>query len=184
MKIIPTELPGLCVVEPTVHGDERGFFFEAYQSRKFAELGLPTEFVQDNCSRSAKGILRGLHYQVVQPQDKLVWVNQGEIYDAVVDLREKSPTFGCWYGVILSAQNFRRLFVPKGFAHGFLVLSESADVSYKVTDYWCPAGERCLRWDDPAVGIAWPLMDGVKPQLNSRDAGAPCLAEAETYPHL
>lgn len=182
MKVLPTDLPGVCILEPTVHGDARGFFYEGYQARQFASQGLPTEYVQDNFSRSLRGTLRGLHYQVVQPQDKLVWVNQGEVFDVAVDLREGSPTFGRWTGVLLSSENFRRLFVPKGFAHGFLVTSASADVCYKVTDFWCPEGERCLRWDDPAVGIEWPLTPGEAPRLNSRDADAALLADADLFP--
>lgn len=177
MKFIPTDLPGVLICEPTVFGDERGWFYESWNAQRFAAAGLPTVFVQDNHSRSARGILRGLHYQVRNTQDKLVRCTFGVIFDVAVDVRRGSPTFGKWVGVELSERNKRQLWVPKGFAHGFLTVSDLAEVQYKVTDYWSKDAERGLRWDDPAVGIAWPDV-GVTPQLNQRDATFPALAAA------
>jgi dTDP-4-dehydrorhamnose 3,5-epimerase len=177
MKFIPTDLPGVLICEPTVFGDERGWFYESWNAQRFAAAGLPTVFVQDNHSRSARGILRGLHYQVRNTQDKLVRCTFGVIFDVAVDVRRGSPTFGKWVGVELSERNKRQLWVPKGFAHGFLTVSDLAEVQYKVTDYWSKDAERGLRWDDPGVGIAWPEV-GVKPQLNQRDATFPVLAAA------
>lgn len=156
-------------------GDERGWFSESWNARAFAEAGLPIHFVQDNHSRSVRGILRGLHYQVRQTQDKLVRCTVGAVFDVAVDVRRGSPTFGRWAGVELSAANKRQLWVPKGYAHGFLTLSEVAEVQYKVTDYWAKDHERGIRWDDPALGIAWPDL-GTPPSLNARDAGFPRLA--------
>lgn len=175
MKRIDTELSGLCVLEPAVFGDERGWFMESYNTRTLAGLGISFACVQDNRSMSRRGILRGLHYQVRQPQDKLVCCLAGAIFDVAVDIRRGSPTFGRWFGTELSAANRRQLHVPKGFAHGFLTLSETAEVLYKVTDYWAKEHERGIRWDDPAIGIAWPQL-GQAPQLNARDAGMPLLA--------
>lgn len=175
MKLTPTALPGVQIVEPAVFGDARGWFFESWNARAFAAAGLPTAFVQDNHSRSTRGILRGLHYQVRQSQDKLVRCTVGAVFDVAVDMRRGSPTFGRWTGVELSAENKRQLWVPQGFAHGFLTLSEVAEVQYKVTDYWAKEHERGLRWDDPGVAIAWPDV-GVAPSLNARDAGFPLLA--------
>lgn len=164
-----TELADCLLLEPRVFGDERGFFLESWNERVFAEIGLDVHFVQDNHSRSRRGILRGLHYQVRQPQGKLVWVVTGEVFDVAVDLRRDSPTFGRWQGFRLSAGNKRRLWVPPGFAHGFLVLSDFADFCYKCTDYYAPAHERTLRWDDPALAINWPL-DGGRPSVSDKDA--------------
>lgn len=175
LAVTPTRLPEVMVLAPKVFGDERGFFMESFNARAFAEAtGVQTSFVQDNHSRSARGVLRGLHYQIEQPQGKLVRVVQGEVFDVAVDLRKSSPRFGQWAGVRLSAENRQQLWVPPGFAHGFVVLSESADFLYKTTDYYAPAHERCLRWDDPHVGIAWPLDElGQPPQLSGKDmAGA------------
>lgn len=176
MKATPTALPEVLLLEPQVFGDERGFFFESHNEREFERLGISARFVQDNHSRSARGVLRGLHYQLRNTQDKLVRCIAGEIFDVAVDLRRSSPRFGRWVGVSLSAASKAMLWVPKGFAHGFVVVSESAEVVYKVTDYWNKEAERGLRWNDPGVGIAWPAL-GVAPQLNQRDAGFPGLAQ-------
>ena len=181
MKAIPTELPGVILLEPKVFGDDRGFFFESYNRRAFREAtGLDPDFVQDNHSRSARNVLRGLHYQVRQPQGKLVRVTSGEVYDVAVDLRRSSPTFGRWVGLTLSAANRRMLWVPEGFAHGFVVTSEHAEFLYKTTDYYAPEHERSLLWNDPALGIAWPVEGA--PLLKPSDAAAPPLASAETFP--
>jgi dTDP-4-dehydrorhamnose 3,5-epimerase len=182
MKFTPTSIPDVVLVQPKVHGDHRGFFAETWEARKFAAAGIPAAFVQDNHSRSARGVLRGLHYQLAQPQGKLVRVVVGEVYDVAVDLRRSSPTFGRWVGERLSAENHRMLGVPPGFAHGFLVLSEYADFVYKCTDFYDPASERSLLWNDPRVGIEWPLEAGQVPALSAKDvAGAP-FDTAETYP--
>ncbi len=168
MTIVPTSLKDAFIVEPKVFGDDRGFFLESFNQKLWTErTGLAAPFVQDNHSRSARGVLRGMHYQLQQPQGKLVRVVAGEVFDAIVDIRRSSPTFGQWDGVRLSAENKRMLWVPPGFAHGFLVLSESADFLYKVTDYYAPQFERTLLWNDPRVGIAWPL-DG-PPTLSKKD---------------
>ncbi len=181
MKAIPTALPGVMVIEPRVFGDARGFFFESWNRRAFAEaVGRDVEFVQDNHSPSERNVLRGLHYQLRQAQGKLVRVAAGEVYDVVVDLRRSSPTFGKWVGERLSAENRRMLWVPPGFAHGFLVLSERAEFLYKTTDYYAPEHERSLLWNDPALGIDWPL-DG-PPLLKPKDAAGTPLAQAETFP--
>lgn len=179
MNRIPTSIPDVFLIEPKVFGDERGYFYEAYNAKSFANLGISATFVQDNQSRSRRGILRGLHHQVRQSQDKLVRCLSGSIFDVAVDVRRSSPTFGRWVGAELSAENKRMLWIPKGFAHGFIVLSDVADVLYKVTDYWAKEHERGLRWDDPAVGIPWPDV-GVVPELNQRDASWPLLASAKT----
>jgi dTDP-4-dehydrorhamnose 3,5-epimerase len=168
------------ILEPKVFGDERGFFFESYNQRDFAQAtGLQTAFVQDNHSRSARNVLRGLHYQVQQPQGKLVRVVQGEVYDVAVDVRKSSAHFGRWVGVHLSAENKRQLWIPAGFAHGFVVLSDTAEFLYKTTDYYAPAHERCIRWDDPAIGIHWPIA--APPILAAKDAAGKLLAEAEVF---
>ena len=181
MNVIPTELPDVLLLEPRVFGDERGFFFESFNARAFAEAtGVTREFVQDNHSRSVRGVLRGLHYQISQPQGKLVRVVAGEVFDVAVDLRRGSPTFGRWAGVNLSADNKRMMWVPEGFAHGFLVLSESAEFLYKTTDYYAPEHERCIRWDDPQLAIGWPLQEA--PQLSAKDRSGVVLAEAELFP--
>lgn len=179
-QVTPTTLPEVLILEPKVFGDERGFFFESYNQRDFAQAtGLQVAFVQDNHSRSAKNVLRGLHYQVQQPQGKLVRVVQGEVFDVAVDLRKKSKTFGQWVGEILSAENKRQLWIPAGFAHGFVVLSDTAEFLYKTTDYYAPAHERCIRWDDPAIGIHWPIA--APPILAAKDAAGKLLAEAEVF---
>jgi len=182
MKVTTTALPEVLILEPQVFGDERGFFYESFNARRFAEAsGVNREFVQDNHSRSARGVLRGLHYQLQQAQGKLVRVSAGEVYDVAVDVRRSSPNFGKWVGVHLSAENKRQLWVPEGFAHGFLVLSEYAEFLYKTTDYYAPAHERCIRWDDPQLAIDWPL-DGLTPQLSAKDQQGLSLQDAETFP--
>lgn len=182
MNVLSTAIPEVLILEPRVFGDERGFFMESYNRRDFQEAtGLDPDFVQDNHSRSGCGVLRGLHYQIRQPQGKLVRVVRGSVYDVAVDLRRTAPTFGQWVGVALSEHNHRQLWVPPGFAHGFLVLSETADFQYKTTDYYAPEHERCIRWDDPDLAIDWPLPAGVQPVLAKKDAEAPGFAEAEVY---
>lgn len=156
MKVIETELPGVLIIEPSVHGDERGFFQETFHAQRYAECGITLPFVQDNHSRSGAGILRGLHYQLRQPQGKLVRVMQGSVFDVAVDIRKGSPTFGKWVGVMLSEDNFRQIYVPPGFAHGFCTLSDRVDFLYKCTDYYAPDDERGVIWNDPDIGIAWP----------------------------
>ncbi len=179
MNVIQTALPDVLILEPQVFGDARGFFLESYNRRRFAELGLPTEFVQDNHSRSARGVLRGLHYQIRQPQGKLVRVVRGAVFDVAVDLRRSSPTFGRWVGVELTEENRRMLWIPPGFAHGFLVLSEHADFLYKTTDFYAPEHERCILWNDPTLAIDWPL-DG-EPILSAKDKQGRPLSEAEVF---
>jgi dTDP-4-dehydrorhamnose 3,5-epimerase len=178
--VTPTAIPEVLILEPKVFGDARGFFYESFNARDFAQCtGLDVGFVQDNHSKSAKGVLRGLHYQIQHAQGKLVRVVQGEVFDVAVDLRKSSPTFGQWVGVHLSADNHRQLWVPPGFAHGFVVLSESAEFLYKTTDYWFPEHERSLLWNDAAVGITWPLEG--EPLLAAKDAAGKPLAEAECF---
>lgn len=181
MKVIPTALPEVLILEPNVFGDERGFFMESWNARTFREAtGLDVTFVQDNHSRSTKNVLRGIHYQVVKPQGKLVRVVSGAVFDVAVDLRKSSPRFGKWIGVELSAENKRQLWVPPGFGHAFLVLSDFADFLYKTTEFWISQYDRSLRWNDPAVAVQWPLA-GDGPQLAAKDAAAPLLADAEVY---
>ena len=181
MKAIPTEIPGLLIIEPKVFGDSRGFFYESFNRRMFREItGVDADFVQDNHSRSARGVLRGLHYQIKQPQGKLVRVTRGKVFDVAVDLRRASTTFGKWVGIELSEENNRQLWIPPGFGHGFVVLSDSADFLYKTTDYWAPEHERCIIWNDPDLGIDWPL-EGITPQLSAKDQQGKRLAEAETF---
>ncbi|PSJ48373.1 dTDP-4-dehydrorhamnose 3,5-epimerase [Zobellella taiwanensis] len=178
MKVIDTAIPDVLIMEPTVFGDERGFFLESFNQRRFNDaVGREVNFVQDNHSRSAQGVLRGLHYQVVQPQGKLVRCTVGEVFDVAVDIRANSSTFGQWVGVHLSAENKRQLWIPEGFAHGFVVLSEIADFQYKATDYYAPEHERAIRWDDPALAIEWPLSS--PPLLSEKDKKAPLFADAE-----
>lgn len=177
-SVTPTNLPEVLLLQPKVFGDARGFFYESFNARDFtAATGLNRDFVQDNHSRSAKGVLRGLHYQLQHTQGKLVRVTSGEVFDVAVDMRRTSPTFGKWAGVILSGENKSQLWVPEGFAHGFVVLSETAEFLYKTTDYWDPASERSLLWNDPVLGIEWPL-DGA-PLLAAKDVAGKTLAEAE-----
>jgi dTDP-4-dehydrorhamnose 3,5-epimerase len=176
----PTAIPDVLVLTPKVFGDSRGFFFESFNSRDFAEVtGLQADFVQDNHSKSARGVLRGLHYQIQHPQGKLVRVVQGEVFDVAVDMRASSPTFGKWVGEILSADNHKQLWVPPGFAHGFVVLSESAEFLYKTTDYWYPEHERSLVWNDPEVAIAWPI--DFAPQLAAKDAAGKRFQDADRF---
>ncbi|HVQ75530.1 MAG TPA: dTDP-4-dehydrorhamnose 3,5-epimerase [Candidatus Binatia bacterium] len=180
MQIVPTAIPDVLILEPKVLGDDRGFFLESYNQRTMAErAGIITPFVQDNHSRSARNVLRGLHYQIVQPQGKLVRVVVGEVFDVAVDVRRLSATFGRWVGVRLSAANRRMLWVPVGFAHGFLVLSDAAEFLYKTTDYYAPQHERCIAWNDPAIGIEWPL-DG-DPILSGKDRVGIPLARADLF---
>jgi dTDP-4-dehydrorhamnose 3,5-epimerase len=181
MNVITTPLEGLLVLEPRVFGDDRGFFFESFNARRFAELtGVTAEFVQDNHSRSSKGVLRGLHYQIQQAQGKLVRATAGSVFDVAVDIRKSSPTFGQWYGCELSAENKRQMWIPAGFAHGFVVTSDSAEFLYKTTDYWAPEHERAILWNDPAVGITWPALDAA-PLLSGKDQAASPLADAEVF---
>lgn len=181
MKVIDTGLAGLKLLEPRVFGDARGFFMETWNEARFAEAGIDARFVQDNHSRSSAGILRGLHYQLQHPQGKLVRVVQGSVFDVAVDLRRSSETFGKWYGVELSEENQRMLWVPPGFAHGFYVTSERADFVYKCSDIYAPEHERTLLWNDPALGIDWPLIAGAAPLLSEKDAVGVLLADADVY---
>jgi dTDP-4-dehydrorhamnose 3,5-epimerase len=180
VRVTPTALPDVLLIEPRVYGDERGFFFESWNRRAFAEAGIEAEFVQDNHSRSGHNVLRGLHYQIEHAQGKLVRVCAGEVFDVAVDIRRSSPTFGRSIGMTLSAENKRVLWIPPGFAHGFLVVSESAEFLYKTTDYWYPEHERTLLWSDTALAIAWPL-DGA-PTVAAKDAAGRPLASADVYP--
>lgn len=183
MKVTPTALPEVLILEPKVFGDERGFFMESWNARTFREAtGLDVQFVQDNHSRSVKNVLRGIHYQVVRPQGKLVRVVSGAVFDVAVDLRKSSPNFGKWVGVELSAENKRQLWVPPGFGHAFLVTSEYADFLYKTTEYWIAELDRSLRWDDSLVGVVWPLQEDSTPTLATKDAAAAGLDSAEVYP--
>ena len=178
--VIQTAIPEVLILEPKVFGDSRGFFFESFNAKDFANVtGLEVEFVQDNHSRSAKGVLRGLHYQLQQAQGKLVRVTQGTVFDVAVDIRKSSPTFGKWVGCVLSDCNHRQFWVPAGFAHGFVVLSESADFLYKATDYYAPAYERCISWNDPSIGIIWP--EGIAPLLSAKDQQGMSLEQAEVF---
>lgn len=182
MDFEPTAIPEVVLIRPKVVGDARGYFLESWQERKFAAGGIDAHFVQENHSHSASHILRGLHYQIEQPQGKLVRVVRGTVYDVAVDIRRSSRTFGRWVGVVLSEENHHLLWVPPGFAHGYLVLSESADFLYKVTDFWAPQHERAIRWDDPEIGVKWPLPAGVQPVVSAKDAAAIRLRDAEVYP--
>jgi dTDP-4-dehydrorhamnose 3,5-epimerase len=180
LKIIPTSIPDILIIEPRVFADERGFFLESYQKKQFEEAGIVADFVQDNDSKSCHGTLRGLHYQIQQPQGKLVRAITGEIFDVVVDIRKHSPTFGHWVCENLSAENKRMLWVPAGFAHGFFVVSQEAEVLYKASDYYAPHWERCILWNDPAIGIPWPLKDEY-PILSAKDSQGKLLREAELF---
>lgn len=180
MNIVPTEIPDLLILEPKVFGDDRGFFLESWNASVFKELGLDLQFVQDNHSRSARGVLRGLHFQNPNPQGKLVRVVAGRVWDVAVDLRKSSPTFGKWAGVELSAANKRMFWVPPGFAHGFVSLEDGTDFLYKCTSFYEPANEHSLAWDDPTVGIEWPL-EGIGPQLSAKDKQGKPLAEIEAF---
>ena len=181
LQVIQTSLAGVLILEPKVFGDARGFFFESFNARRFAELtGINAPFVQDNHSRSAKGVLRGLHYQIKQPQGKLIRVVVGEVFDVAVDIRRSSPTFGKWIGNKLSCENKLMMWIPPGFAHGFLTLSEAAEILYKTTDYYAPEYERCIIWNDSAIGIDWPLAG--EPLLSPKDKAGNALSRAEVFP--
>lgn len=181
MNVVETSLPGVVILEPKVYGDDRGFFYESFNARTFKQAtGLERNFVQDNHSRSQKGVLRGLHYQLVDTQGKLVRVTAGEVLDVAVDIRRSSPNFGQWVGVRLSAQNHRQLWVSEGFAHGFVVLSEYAEFLYKTTDYYQPSAERCIAWNDPTLAIDWQLTE--TPQLSVKDQAGKRLVEADLFP--
>ena len=180
MNVIETTIPDVLIIEPRVFGDDRGFFFESFNEKKFRdEVGIKTQFVQDNHSRSAKNVLRGLHYQIEQPQGKLVRVVIGEVFDVAVDIRKSSPTFGQWTGCLLSAENKRQFWVPPGFAHGFVVLSEMADFLYKTTDYYAPEHERCILWNDPELGIDWHTSE--QPILSAKDEAGKPFKKAEVF---
>lgn len=183
MKAVPTSIKDVVILEPKVFGDDRGFFYESYNERRFVELtgqvGDAPRFVQDNHSKSARNVLRGLHYQIKQAQGKLVRVTAGEVFDVAVDIRRSSPTFGHWVGATLSAQNCRQMWIPAGFAHGFVVTSDSAEFLYKTTDYWAPEHERCIAWNDPAIGIEWPIK--VAPLLSDKDRQGKSLTDAEVF---
>ena len=181
MKVTPCVISDVLLIEPKVFGDDRGFFYESYNQRAFRDAcGLTLDFVQDNHSKSARNVLRGLHYQIKQPQGKFVRVVAGEVFDVAVDLRRNSPTFGHWVGEILSADNKRQLWIPPGMAHGFVVLSESAEFLYKTTDYWAPEHERCIAWNDPTLAIAWPQLSG-EPLLSAKDAKGAAFLQAEVF---
>lgn len=180
MNIITTNIPDVLILEPRIFGDDRGFFFESFNQRQFERaIGRPVNFVQDNHSRSSQGVLRGLHYQIQQPQGKLVRCAQGAVYDVAVDLRRHSATFGDWVGVELSAENKRQLWVPEGFAHGFVVLSDTAEFLYKTTDYYAPEHERCIIWNDPTIAVDWPLQQ--PPALSGKDAQGSLFANADYF---
>lgn len=180
MKVTQTSIPDVLIIEPNVFGDARGFFYESFNQKAFnASTKLSLNFVQDNHSRSNKGVLRGLHYQIQQPQGKLVRVLRGAVFDVAVDIRRSSPTFGKWVGVELTEDNYKQLWLPAGFAHGFLVLSDSVDFLYKTTDYYFPEHERCIRWDDPEIGIKWPV--DLPPQLSLKDKAGQALGDAEVF---
>jgi len=181
MKATPTAIPDVVMFEPDVFGDERGFFLESWNEQKFRDAaGVDVRFVQDNHSHSRRSVLRGLHYQIKQPQGKLVRIVRGRVFDVTVDLRKSSPTFGRWVGTDLAEDNYRQLWIPSGFAHGFLVLSESADFLYKSTDYYAPEHERCILWSDPTIGIEWPTDH--EPTLSAKDRAGKLLREAEVFP--
>ncbi len=182
MNFLATPIEGVLLIEPKVFGDARGFFLETWREDAFAAAGINQAFVQDNHSRSAKGVLRGLHYQLPNPQGKLVRVTAGAVFDVVVDMRAGSPTFGRWYGAELSEDNHRMLWAPPGMAHGFLTLSESVDFVYKCTAYYAPADEKAVRWDDPDIAIDWPLSAGQSPTVSAKDAAAPLLGQAARFP--
>jgi dTDP-4-dehydrorhamnose 3,5-epimerase len=180
MRIVKTAIPDLLILEPNVFGDDRGFFFESFNQQAFQNLtGIKANFVQDNHSKSAANVLRGLHYQIDQAQGKLVRVTSGEVFDVAVDIRRQSPTFGKWVGVVLSAENKRQLWIPPGFAHGFIVLQDNTEYLYKVTDYYDPQYERCIRWDDPAIGVEWPVTQA--PILSAKDQQGLMLSQAEVF---
>ena len=175
IQVTRCEIEGLAIIQPTVHGDDRGYFMETYNQRDMQEAGLSMTFVQDNQSMSVKGVLRGLHYQINHPQGKLVRVISGQVFDVAVDLRKNSPTFGAWHGEMLSAENKKQFYIPEGFAHGFYVLSDTAEFVYKCTDFYHPGDEGGLRWNDPTIGVNWPLLPGTTPILSEKDMKNPFL---------
>lgn len=177
IQVTHCEIEGLAIIQPTVHGDDRGYFMETYNQKDMQEAGLAMTFVQDNQSMSVKGVLRGLHYQINHPQGKLVRVILGQVFDVAVDLRKNSPTFGAWHGEILSAENKKQFYIPEGFAHGFYVLSDTAEFVYKCTDFYHPGDEGGLRWNDPAIGVNWPLLPGITPILSEKDKNNPFLGK-------
>ena len=181
MEVVPSRLPDVLIIKPAVFEDPRGFFMETWNSKEFAQAGMAADFVQDNYSSSVAGTVRGLHYQIEQAQGKLVWVVKGDVFDVVVDLRKSSPDFGQWAGEVLSADNRKQMWIPPGFAHGFLVISATADFQYKCTDYYAPEHERTLQWNDPDIGIDWPLLDDEKPILSSKDQAGVPLRSADVY---
>ncbi len=181
MEFSATQIPDVIVIDPVVYEDARGFFMDTWQEQKFRDAGIEAKFVQDSHSRSSYGALRGLHYQVSQAQGKLIRVIYGEAFDVAVDIRKSSPTFGQWAGEVLSAGNRKLIWIPPGFAHGFLVLSECADFEYRLTEYYAPEHERAIRWDDPDLAITWPLTDGQQPLLSEKDAAGVFLKDAEVY---
>jgi len=181
MEFTATQIPEVIVIDPVVYEDARGFFMDTWQEQRFHDAGIDAKFVQDSHSRSSHGALRGLHYQVIKPQGKLIRVIHGEAFDVAVDLRKSSPTFGQWVGEVLSAGNRKLIWIPPGFAHGFLVLSEFADFEYKLTDFYAPEHERSIRWDDPDIAINWPLAEGQAPLLSDKDVAGVALANAEVY---
>jgi len=181
MQVFPTKIQGAFRLQPKVFGDERGFFLEAWNRMTFDQLGIHEEFVQDNHSRSQRNVLRGLHYQIENPQGKLVWVTQGSVFDVVVDLRRESPSFGMWDGYILSEENKERMWVPPGLAHGFLVMSQVADFQYKCTEYYTPSKERTLLWNDPQIGVDWPVPIAEQPILSAKDLVGKPFCEAEFF---
>ena len=177
IQVTHCEIEGLAIIQPTVHGDDRGYFMETYNQKDMQEAGLAMTFVQDNQSMSVKGVLRGLHYQINHPQGKLVRVISGQVFDVAVDLRKNSPTFGAWHGEILSAENKKQFYIPEGFAHGFYVLSDTAEFVYKCTDFYHHGDEGGLRWNDPTIGISWPLLPGITPILSEKDKNNPFLGK-------
>lgn len=181
MNVIDTPLEGVKIIEPSIFADTRGFFMESWNARSYAEFSISPTFVQDNHSKSNRGVLRGLHYQKPQSQGKLVRVAVGSVFDVAVDIRRSSPTFGCWFGVELSAENKRQFWIPQGFAHGFLCLEDGSEFLYKCTNYYAPNYEHSIRWDDPNIGIEWPL-DGIDPSLSGKDLAGVLLADAEVFP--
>lgn len=181
MEFVPEKIPDVLILKPKVFEDPRGFFLETYREVEFSEAGIGQKFVQENHSASQKGVLRGLHYQIRQPQGKLIRAIAGEIFDVAVDIRRSSPTFGQWVGIILSAENKLQLWIPPGFAHGFYVLSENAEVTYKVTDYYAPEWDRSILWNDPQLAIDWPLLNGLSPSLSNKDINGKPLADAELF---
>ncbi|GAB4506602.1 MAG: dTDP-4-dehydrorhamnose 3,5-epimerase [Anaerolineales bacterium] len=181
MEFIPTQIPDIILIKPKVYEDPRGYFMETYRVDRFSAGGIPQSFVQENQSRSQKGVLRGLHYQIQQAQGKLVRVIAGEVFDIAVDIRRSSPTFGQWVGITLSVENRHQLWIPEGFAHGFYVTSDYAEVVYKVTDYYAPEWERSILWNDPKIGVEWPLFDNLPPTLSKKDLDGKPLADAEIF---